>query len=365
MRSWPVTVEPNDDESLSSWLLRLAMAQGCDPLILSGWLWPAKRVWTLDVDRGLTERDIGPLCEVTGVTGSVIEQTCLRQLVSRYVEAPLRSNSSWPWVLSIGSRNRLRTGGLQYCPRCISEDRDPYYRRKWRLAWHTCCAKHGIQLVDRCTACASPLEPHRLHASDVHLGICATCRHDLRSVAGEAANRDALRFQEVTDQALDRGTTTYGGREVSVFDWLNAARFFIVILRNRERHVSEAVRSLVERMGIARHAEARCATGLALEMLPVTERAILLSLAWTMLSVGPDEFVSQANSLGLVRSQLVDERQSLKGVIVEVLDRLPERSVTRRRSPTASSGPRSRQAVMRMFARLERKRRVQKVDVLS
>lgn len=45
-----------------------------------------------------------------------------------------------PWLLS--PRNK------QFCPRCLIEDwvsgGAPYARRSWRIAWHTCCPKHGL-----------------------------------------------------------------------------------------------------------------------------------------------------------------------------------------------------------------------------
>ena len=49
MKLW--FVEPYDDELLSSWLIRTAIAQGCQPLTLTHKIWGKSwRPWTSDLD---------------------------------------------------------------------------------------------------------------------------------------------------------------------------------------------------------------------------------------------------------------------------------------------------------------------------
>jgi glyoxylate carboligase len=63
----------------------------------------------------------------------------------------------------------------------LVDDAVPYYRLQWRFAWHTGCEKHRCTLLDRCYACNSPVEPHRLFAEDQQISLCATCRADFRA----------------------------------------------------------------------------------------------------------------------------------------------------------------------------------------
>jgi len=48
---------------------------------------------------------------------------------------------------------------LRFCPQCLAEDGQPYFRREWRLATTIACARHGIRLLDRCPDCGQGLAP--------------------------------------------------------------------------------------------------------------------------------------------------------------------------------------------------------------
>src|SRR5438552_475194 len=66
-------------------------------------------------------------------------------------------NGVSPWLLSIGLRGgRRHRPWLQYCPYCLHDDPDPYFRRRWRLTFVTVCPPHRCRLLDRCAACGAP-----------------------------------------------------------------------------------------------------------------------------------------------------------------------------------------------------------------
>jgi len=129
----------------------------------------------------------------------------------------------WPWVLPLGSRNRRRYGGLQFCPPCLAEDTTPYFRRSWRLAWHVGCVRHGTLLTDHCGCCRAPVEPHRTLAGDVTLCRCPSCGHDLRESSTASVCSDALAFQEVADQVLVSGHGTWSASVVACDTWFGLA----------------------------------------------------------------------------------------------------------------------------------------------
>ena len=43
--------------------------------------------------------------------------------------------------------------GLMYCPKCLKEDKHPYFRKEWRYLFYNACPKHKIYLQDRCGVC--------------------------------------------------------------------------------------------------------------------------------------------------------------------------------------------------------------------
>ncbi len=95
-----------------------------------------------------------------------------------------------PWIMSVDVYHRLRLKfGLQFCSMCLSEG-EPYFRRKWRLAFVTSCEKHKKLLLDRCPYCMSALNFHRLKLRDGQISICFNCRKDLAHVSRYQRNVD-------------------------------------------------------------------------------------------------------------------------------------------------------------------------------
>lgn len=99
---WPVPVPLEADELLSTWLVRVALSQGCDPLVLTGELWPKWRVWTLDLDRGVATERLRILERMSGIDMSALRYTS-RQLshksILECVDFVLSStgHAAWRW----------------------------------------------------------------------------------------------------------------------------------------------------------------------------------------------------------------------------------------------------------------------------
>ncbi|WP_321150951.1 TniQ family protein [Aeromonas jandaei] len=74
------------------------------------------------------------------------------------------SNADKEFVVKVRSTcSHLHQGfGMQYCPLCLGEDKEPYYRLSWRLAFYTFCPRHQTLLLDRCHACGAPVAFHRI-----------------------------------------------------------------------------------------------------------------------------------------------------------------------------------------------------------
>jgi hypothetical protein len=153
-----------------------------------------------------------------------LEESTLRPVVQTIAPHFVESKTSWPWVMAQGSRNRRRFGGLQYCPHCLAEDPQPYFRRHWRLAWHVGCEQHQRLLADHCGHCRAPVEPHRCRAQDGVQTLCPNCRGDLREVRTAPVSADTLAFQQVADGVLATGSGAWAGETLDPADWFDAAR---------------------------------------------------------------------------------------------------------------------------------------------
>ena len=200
---WPVIVTPQADELLSSWLHRLAFANGIAPQPFARVLGLTAGMWSASLDLKLPA-DVATLLQThTGISRHQLSAMSLTGSPLKPLLLPLRNN---------GRRDSSRW--LQFCSRCLAEDAQPYFRRRWRLAIRVCCSKYGCGLRDRCPSCRSRVAAFD-QAELVPQHHCARCGYDLRRASivgvGPAAKRldrcidDICRLEAITG-SLSSGT---------------------------------------------------------------------------------------------------------------------------------------------------------------
>lgn len=213
----PIRPRPLAGELLSSWIVRLAYAQGqkvetlCVRLFGRG-----HAVWSRDIDVHPPERIVGKLAQSTGLDAQSVLQLSLEgskfELGSRNPSAAVL-----PWITALGVYHRARRQhGLAYCPICL-RCAAPYYRKAWRLAFVGVCTEHGCNLLDACHQCGEPLAPHRLDrrgsgfipAPSV-LRMCWSCSADLSQAPAIKASEQLLQFTAQALLDLDRGYAQRG-----------------------------------------------------------------------------------------------------------------------------------------------------------
>lgn len=354
---WGVTVPLLPDEIISSWLVRAALAHGCDPLVLSGDVWSRWRVWALDTDRFMHGGRLKPLSRVSGIPPEAFRAATLYPVASRIHGGNLPEKAVWPWILALGARNTKRRGGLQYCPSCLTTDANPYYRIQWRFAWHTGCERHGCSLLERCWNCGAPVEPHRLMAEDDHAAICATCKMDLRKAKSSPYQLSAMCFQQAADCALhdDRGMCL--DAPVSATEWFELADFFVSLIRRASRSGTDALVSLATQIGASLHEGLPAISGTGIEQLRVHERQNILGATWRFLVADKSVVERALKKSGITHQGFCGGGGGQSpALIAELAAVLPYKPITRTRQPKPRlAGPRLRHEVKRMMAKLERK----------
>jgi len=354
---WPVPIPLAPDELFSMWLVRAALAQGSDPMVLAGDLWPKWRVWTIDLDRGFCDDRLSSLVRMTGIDAGSFKAAWVLPVALAMGMEPSGASAIWPWILALGSRNRKRHGGLQYCPACLASDVHPFYRLQWRLAWHTCCSVHHVTLYDRCCYCQAPVEPHRLSAFS-GMSSCATCNGDMGSGTAAAASKGALVFQDCADYVVRSGAGHYGVNNLTAKEWFFLARYFLMLLRCASRCKLSGLARCLQMLDPDVALLRPTTTGLGFEMLPPGERAVLLSSIGKLILAGPARLSSAAASASLKSASLRQGWRLLPPHIDDIVRALPQ--VARSRQPNVRktvSEPMPRQTVAYMWARLNRKMR--------
>jgi len=353
---WAVPVPIFPDEIISSWLVRAALTQGCDPLVLTGELWPKWRIWTVDIDRSIPEDRLKILCVISGISADIFHSAMLYPIIQQIYRGSPPVKAVWPWILSLGKRNTKLRSGLQYCPHCLAEDNKPYYRIQWRFAWHTGCETHQCRLYDCCWHCGAPIEPHRLLAEDQTVSICASCKVDLDRADTKSWNDEAKSFQLETDRILQGECGVYLGESISSYHWFELASFFESFIRRVNRKGEEKLLGFINEIGIVLPDSIPIIAGAGIEWLNVQMRERLLGAVWRFLTVDKDRFLHALKTADLSRQGLSTRKESMPSLLSAIIEGLPDHSVTRKKSPKAHlSGPRPRHEVIRMMKRLERK----------
>lgn len=232
LKLWPVHPAPQDDELLSSWMIRLAHGNGFKvQAFYAEELGRNTALWNRDIDRCARDELILRLATRTGRATSDVERLTLRSLEG-FLAEDLRAQQP-PWVLSLGAYHRTRRRpGMMFCPQCLRGDAEPYLRKAWRLACMTCCTLHGSSLLDRCPSCGAYLQAHRIDmvhrsvlARGVSLATCYRCRADLRRSQAQPGGDQVLALQRFLEAALVRGYADFAGNpslhSLSVFGGLH------------------------------------------------------------------------------------------------------------------------------------------------
>lgn len=353
---WAVRVSMQPDEIISSWLVRATLTQGCDPLVLTGDVWPKWRIWTQDADRILDDERIEPLCAVSGITKETLRAATLYPVASQIAGGNPPEKAVWPWMLTLGARNTKRRSGLQYCPACLAEDSTPYYRLQWRFAWHVGCEIHGCALYDRCHVCDAPVEPHRLLAEDQQVSLCATCKADLRKAIPTSCVASALAFQRLADHVVLHGQGQYLGEPIDVHHWFDLVSFFVSLIRRASRSENEMLTDFLQQLGVNLPVGLPVLVGAGIEMLRTRDRQNLLGSLYPLMMVGQGQFELALKESGIALQTFCGKGEVLPKQLIEMTSALPDKSRIRASKPARRlTGPRPRYEVMRMMARLQRK----------
>jgi len=345
VNKWPLYQDPESDELFSSWLTRNALAHGCSPMSFAGALWPSKRVWITDIDcRELAWLEQGfEAWAVAAVrTTTVSLQTAVRRLSGNQPRA-----GNVRWLLSQGHRNRWCRCGMQFCPLCFS-CQAPYYRYQWRLAWHTTCDRHGVQLSSRCANCHAPVQPHLLQPPMLDCGRCHRCAEPLSAhhVIQSSVPR-ACDFQRLADSQLNTGDRSEG--------WFDYAYLLISLLRYAKANQTGSSLLMLKDLGVGDHF---CdeTPDLPIELMEVSDRAKLLADLHPLVVTPPVQLIRMvaayripASAFGrLARNTGLGSLPS--ALVAAAVSTNPRRSPLRSRSESVE-----RSGIEKKWLRLQRK----------
>jgi len=183
---WPVHLKPQEDELLSSWLTRLALAHGQTATSFFTQTWPGRYLLARDLDLWNDQTMFELLAMKTSTPPARAFAATLASYDGWLFEGrPHQSHAAWVLARHLNVRPQ-KWFGLQYCPWCLAADKEPYFRRQWRLALMVLCPIHRVLLLDQCQSCGAAVCYERQSARELGdaegwtLTRCHKCNADLR-----------------------------------------------------------------------------------------------------------------------------------------------------------------------------------------
>lgn len=278
---WPIHFKPLPDELLSSWLVRLAHSHGLKVQTFCNLLFGnTRQLWNRDIDRLAPDWLLQALSDRTGTPIEQVFQSTLRSYEG-WLYPKIRTSSTLQWITVLKLIHRTFEGyGIQYCPQCLTEDAEPYFRKCWRVAFNTICVKHNCMLHDRCQNCGVGVAFHRVDignekiADITSIAICHHCGFNLqKSIPKEIMvhNQELRRWLEM--QSTDLGLVNKRALDC---DTLTVSRQIVMLLTSRYKSIKlyEFVCSQLNTSGIFLK---EC--GYSFEARPIQERHHLIQLA--------------------------------------------------------------------------------------
>lgn len=345
------------DELISSWLVRTSFALGCSVLDIVAQVWPGWRVWATDIDRNMPLDRLPQLSRYSGISVEELLQATLHGHTSPIIGYSSAPVSTHPWILSTGSRNLIRSGGLQYCPTCLDTDEVPYFKIHWRFAWHTVCIKHECLLLDRCGHCHSAIQPHRKTSNSKDITLCSVCdkslcfdKRNTKTKIGE----ESL-FQIAADRYLKGESAMCFGQEVALPEWFSVSKVLYRWLCKIDQTDAGGLRRVLTNLGVSIPENRVITHHESLEKLLLADRVKVFSYVWKILELDQIKLIEMMKQEGVSRQHLIDKRSNVPSCIDEIGMQLSDITrAPRKISSVRRSVPRPKYEVQKMMKSLVR-----------
>ncbi len=231
-----IVPQPFEDELLSSWLTRVAIEHKRKLSIFLS-LYVKKEgssISRTDIDFLYDENLFEALVTKSNLTKKDILKMSLRS-EEGYLYSCKENNLYPPNQIRklVDKRNHY---GLMYCPKCLAEDKIPYFRKKWRYQFYNVCTKHELFLTDRCWVCYERVNFSKI-VHNKNLAICSKCEKDLRTSVCkniEDYHRYGLEAIKWFEEGLDNGYFTINNKKVHSILIFDSFKRFVYLLDRKE-----------------------------------------------------------------------------------------------------------------------------------
>jgi hypothetical protein len=307
----PIIALPKEDELFSSWLYRLAIKNMTKVHTFYKFHLPGQNIWNRDIDRLVSDVTIQRLSLLTEIPFDQIFQLTLRSY-DKVLFEKCSNNTKQKWVLPLGIYHRTwKSNGLQYCPSCLSNDQEPYFRKSWRLASSVACIKCHTLLHDQCPSCSSPIMFFRADVGfknaigPKQIVECSFCGFDLRKSPRHPPVIGTIGFQSKIQNTIQSARWCNQYPSVEYFEVLYQ---ILKVLRSKSQRFKsfKALIADYENLRMGAFSQQR-----TFELIGTIEREQLLRIAGWLLECWPDRIIQLCKESRLTPSRLLCDNPHL------------------------------------------------------
>lgn len=298
-RLWPCVTAPKEDESFSSWATRAAHAQWLSLYSLCDIVEPSINVLNRDLDRNAPFRLLARFSQSTGTPVDLASMTMLKRYEGVVYEED-NPNGKLLWLPTAASLTTNKSFGQQFCPRCLAEDKSPYFRLTWRLAFVTHCTKHHVLLVDRCPHCRKPIVFVRAKPGMDSIACCVFCGFDFRDAKiKRISSSNRIAFQTYLLSTVTQGWTilgTYGPQYSLAYFWILYRLYRLLIADQCSEKLRHAI---IERVGLRQGSYRNLPNVKDVEVIDPYKREVILDMARHLIADWPSRFIECCKAAGI------------------------------------------------------------------
>lgn len=306
----PIHLQPLDDELLTSWLLRYSKRFQTKYHTFCKFLFYGNEIDTRDIDLNIKKDLLKSLKDITFLTEDTLQSLALTDYCPTLTTDPTLKN----WILTRGHYHRVSSNNhLMYCSSCFSKDKEPYYRKKWRLIISTVCTSCGVRLRDNCPSCNLPISFLRLDFRNKEkivneeLCHCYNCDFDFRDSQQIKCSSVELENQKQLELYLSLGYTSTLNYSHLYFEVL----FLLLrILNSRTQRIYNFDKFISEKYGFV-PLEKGNDRSLEMRNSPLPARSNLLEKAIFLLNLDQQEFIETCKESRILSHFLYFENKEL------------------------------------------------------
>lgn len=351
----PIKLKPLKDEILSSWLIRLSIANGMEPVSFTNAIFSEQRFWNKDIDRKISDKCKLILSKTLSLNTQDIENMTLEPLIKSILPVcKIDNRKMWLFVIPLGQRGGNRANGLHFCPQCLA-GKTPYLKKQWKLAWNVGCPTHNIKLMSECEKCGKVFSPHLITYYNPRIYICPNCGFDLRKSKQEAIDKEILLFQEVVNKSLFNNITDINLPLIKYNqqDLLITFRFFISFFKHVYGH--KKYNLLFNKINVNKDYMFKSQKGVPFEIMNIDDRIYFMFLLKEFFKIPLEEIKRMILKLN-ISSKTFCQISSVSSPTIEYLIKFLGDGSTKSsiRTTINSIKPKSKQEIDKLMFEIEK-----------